>query len=105
MNKTLRSVGITLALVGGILLILFGLLDVFGATFRIISELSLLRGTVYSLAEIGIGVVCVVGSKYVSKLGWGLLLLVLGIIAGSLGGTLVALGAILGLISSFAKLK
>jgi hypothetical protein len=47
-----------------------------------------------------IGIICAIGSKYVGSLVWAIVLIVLGIIAGGIGGILVVLGALLGLISA-----
>jgi len=90
-------------LIGGILIILFGLLDLLGLSFRVFSLLSFIRGTLYGLVEIVIGAVCIMGSRRVSNLLWGIILLVLGIIAGHIGGSLVIVGAILGLVSTLLK--
>jgi uncharacterized membrane protein len=105
-TPTLTHVGYILALVGGIIIILFGLFDLLevgGRIFRDISLLSFLSGTTRALFQIAIGIVCTVGSKFVSKLVWAIVLLVLGIVAGTIGGTLVAVGAILGIVSLLLK--
>jgi hypothetical protein len=50
-----------------------------------------------------IGVVSIIGSRYVGTLVWAIVLLVLGILATGIGGVLVILGALLGLISVLIK--
>ena len=103
MANTLAYAGYILALVGGILIVVFGLLGFLGSAFLIFSPLAFLSGIVFSLAEIVIGIICIIGSRYVSTLIWAIILLVLGIIAGSIGGTLVVLGALLGIVSTLVK--
>ena len=105
-TSTLSYVGYILALAGGIIIILFGLFDLFGVVVRIfrdISLLSFLSGTVRALIQIIIGIVCIIGSRFISNLVWAIILLALGIIAGTLGGSLVVIGAILGLVSILLK--
>ena len=105
-TSTLAYVGYILALIGGIIVLLFGLFDLLEVGVRVFREVSLLgflSGTVRALAQIVIGIVCVIGSRFVSNLVWALVLLVLGIVAGTIGGTLVVIGAILGLVSVLLK--
>jgi len=102
-NSPLAYVGYILVLIGGLLIILYGLLELLGTTFLIFSPLAFLGSLVYAFAEIVIGVICIIGSRQVSTLIWGIILLVLGLIAGSIGGTLVVLGALLGLVSTIVK--
>jgi hypothetical protein len=61
--------------------------------------LSLLSGPVSALVQIVIGVVGIIGSRFISWLVWAIIFLILGIIAGTLEGSLVVIGAILGLLS------
>jgi phosphate starvation-inducible membrane PsiE len=97
--------GYILALIGGILIIVFGLLSLIGNSLG--SAFSpagyYLTGAMYSIVAIIIGVICIVGSKSVGTLVWAIVLLVLGIVSGGLGGALVILGALLGLVSIFVK--
>lgn len=105
-TPTLSYVGYILILVGGIIVLLFGLFDLLEVgvrIFRDISLLSFLSGTLRALAQVVIGIVCIIGSKFVSNLVWAIVLLVLGIVAGTLGGSLVVIGAILGLVSVLLK--
>jgi len=105
-SSTLSYVAYILALLGGIIIILFGVFDFFGVALRIFryaSVLSFLSGTVSALVQIVIGIVCIIGSRYISGLVWTIILLILGIIAGTLGGSLVVIGAILGLASILLK--
>ena len=105
-TSTLAYVGYILALVGGIIVLLFGLLGLFEVGIRIFRDISLLgflTGTIRSLAHIVIGIVCIIGSRFLSNLVWAIVLLVLGIVAGTIGGTLIVIGAILGLVSVLLK--
>ena len=106
MASKMSYAGYVLALTGGIIIVLFGVFDLLGVAireFRALEILPLFGGTIRALVQIIIGIVCIAGSKYVSTLTWGIILLILGIVAGNLGGTLVLIGAILGLISTTLK--
>ncbi len=103
---TLSYVGYIIALTGGIIIILFGLLDLLEVgvrIFRDISLLSFLSGTTWALTQIGFGIVCTIGFKFLSNLFWAIALLVIGIVAGTFWGTLVVIGAILGIVSILLK--
>ena len=97
--------GYILALIGGIIIIVFGLLGLIGNYLG--SAFSpagyYLSGTIYSIVAIIIGVICVIGSRSVGTLVWAIVLIVLGIISGGIGGALVIIGALLGLLTIFAK--
>jgi len=97
--------GYILVLLGGILLVIFGLLGVFGTVLIPFSPLYYIGASVHGLVTLIIGVICVIGSKYVARLEWAIILLVLGIVATGLGGTLVILGALLGLVSVLTTRK
>ena len=106
MTSSLSHTGYILALIGGIIIVLSGALHLLGATidfFRVLELLPVFGGTIRAIVQIIIGAVCIAGSKYVSNLTWTIILLILGVIAGNLGGTLVLIGAILGLISTTYK--
>jgi hypothetical protein len=105
-TSTLAYAGFILVLIGGIIVLLFGLFDLLKVgvgVFRGISLLGFLSGTAWSLAQIVIGTVCIIGSRFVSNLVWAIILLVLGLVAGTIGGTLIVIGAILGLVSVIIK--
>jgi hypothetical protein len=104
-NSRFAYWGYILALIGGIVIIVFGLLALIGSSLgNIFSPAGYyLSGAMYSIVAIIIGVICVIGSKSVGTLVWAVVLLVLGIISGGIGGTLVILGALLGLLSIFVK--
>ena len=86
-----------LALIGGILLIIFGLLSLIG-----FSRLSYLHFNFYAFAYDGIvslicGVIAIIGAKSASTL---VLAIVFIIVGGGLGGLLVVLGGLLGSLQS-----
>jgi len=104
--SSLSHTGYILALIGGIIILLSGLLNLLGATvefLRVLVFLPLFGSTTRAIIQIALGVVCIAGSKFVSTLTWAIVLLIFGIIAGNLGGTLVLVGAILGLISTTSR--
>lgn len=105
MNNSFAYWGYILALIGGILIIVFGLLGFIGYSLgSVFSPVGYyISGAIWSIVAIVIGVICVIGSKSVGTLVWAIVLLVLGIVSGGLGGALVILGALLGLVSIFVK--
>jgi hypothetical protein len=105
MNNSFAYWGYILALIGGILIIVFALLGLIGHSLdNAFSPAGrFIAGTIYSVIAIVIGAICIVGSKFVGTLVWAIVLLVLGIVAGGIGGALVIIGALLGLLSIFLK--
>jgi uncharacterized membrane protein len=106
MASSLSHTGYILVLIGGIIIILSGALNLLGEAFeffRIVEFLPFLGGSLRALIQILLGIVCIAGSRYVSTLTWAIILLILGLVAGNIGGTLVLVGAILGLISTTYK--
>jgi hypothetical protein len=104
--STLRQVGFILVLLGGIIILVFGVLDLLGVAFRIfrgLSVLSFVSGTASALIQIVIGAVCMIGSRFISGLLWVIILLILGLVAGTLGGSVVIVGALLGLVAVLLK--
>ncbi|NLB75057.1 MAG: hypothetical protein GX799_01135 [Crenarchaeota archaeon] len=96
---TLAYAGYVLALIGGIIIVISGLLTIIGSPFFAFSALSALGAFVNGIIQVVIGIICIIGSKQVKHLGWAIILLILGIIAGGIGGILVIVGALLGLIA------
>ena len=97
--------GYILALIGGILIIVFGFLGLIGNSLGSAYSPAgyYVSRAMYSIVAIVIGAICVIGSKSVGTLVWAIVLLVLGIVSGGIGGVLVILGALLGLVSIFVK--
>jgi hypothetical protein len=99
-RTSIGQLAFILALIGGVLLIIFGLLSLFSIA---LGGPSFFYWSVYSFAYSGLvmiicGIIAVIGARSVTTLLWAVILLVVGIIGGGLGGLLVVLGAIIGLI-------
>jgi hypothetical protein len=94
-----------LVLIGGILLVIFGLLSLFSIGF---GGPSFFYWSVYSFGYSGIvmlicGVIAVIGARSVTTIIWAIVLVIVGIIGGGLGGLLVILGGLIGLIVVITK--
>jgi hypothetical protein len=101
--SSLAYAGYILALIGGIIILIVGIITLFSSPFVGILNASFLSGIdafARGILAILLGIVAIIGSKYVSTLAWGIVLIIVGIIAGDLGGALVFFGALLGLIST-----
>jgi hypothetical protein len=99
-RTSLGQVAYILALIGGILLVIFGLLSLLSIGF---GGSAFFYWSIYSFAYSGIvmlicGIIAIIGSRSVTTLVWAIVLIIIGIIGGGLGGLLVLLGAIIGLI-------
>jgi hypothetical protein len=101
--NSLAYAGYIIALIGGIIILIFGVITLFSSPFIGIFNASFLGGLsafVRGIIAIILGIVAIAGAKYVSTLAWGIVLLIVGVLAGDLGGALVFFGALLGLIST-----
>ena len=87
-----------LVLIGGILLILFGLFTVLGGSFESRYLGISISGSIFGIA---IGIVALYGHTRIGEVVWAVILLVLGYFAGGLGGLLVLLGSLIALIMHF----
>jgi hypothetical protein len=106
-QTSLGRVAYYLALIGGILLVIFGLLSLFSIGF---GGPSFLYWSIYSFGYSGIvmlicGVIAVIGARSVTTLVWAIVLIIVGLIGGGLGGLLVLLGGIIGLIVALTHNK
>jgi hypothetical protein len=100
-DPTLGRVAYLLVLIGGILLVVFGLVSLIGtsiANFSLISGFGLGAGIV----QIILGIIALIGAKSASRLEWAIILIIVGLIAGGVGGILVLLGGIVSLILKYA---
>ena len=101
--------GSALALIGGILMIVFALLGSLGS----LASLGLFRGIPMAyafgsgiVAGMGVlvdlvgGVLAIFGSRRAYSLIWGVVLLIIGLVVGGWGGLLVLVGAIIALVAS-----
>lgn len=92
-----------LALVGGVLMIILGLLSLIASSFENFGPV-LHWGFAYgSIVTIICGVIAIVGSKSATTLVWAVVLIIVGIVGGGLGGLLVVLGGLLGLVVVVSK--
>lgn len=87
-----------LVLIGGILLILFGLVTVLGGSLESRYLGISLSGSIFGLA---VGLIALYGHSRIGEIVWAVVLAVLGYFAGGLGGLLVLLGSLIALIMHF----
>jgi len=105
-KSSLYSLARLLLIIGGLVLILGAVLDVVGGlrglfdlNFRI-SSLGFLTGVVIVIIA---GVVAFIGAGQISNVALNIILVVLGYLAGGLGGILVILGALVAIVTKFVK--
>jgi hypothetical protein len=92
-----------LALIGGILMVILGLLSFITSSFDNFGPF-LHWGFAYgSIVTIICGAVAIIGSKSANTLAWALVLIIVGIIGGGIGGFLVVIGGLLGLVTTLTK--
>ncbi len=96
----LSRVAYYLALIGGILMIVLGLIGFFGSFGAFIFHWGYSYGGIVTLI---MGIIAVIGAKNVNTLTWAIVLIVVGLIGGGLGGLLVLLGGIFGLLTTLGK--
>lgn len=96
-----------LALLGGILLVIFGLLSFIGYStenFRSVLHWGFFAyGDIGDIVAIVCGVIAIIGAKSARTLVWAIVLIVVGVVGSGLGGLLVVLGGLLGLIAVATK--
>jgi hypothetical protein len=82
-------------------MIVFGALSVLGVIVASEFAWPLLRfaSVGRDILAIILGIIAVMGARYIDYLGWSIGLIIVGIIGSGLGGILVLVGGILGLIS------
>jgi len=102
-DASLGRVAYVLALIGGVILVILGLLSFLGMAFSMItfSMFGPFGGSFWGIIEIVLGLVAIYGAKRVTDIAWAVVLIVVGVIGGGLGGLLVLLGGIIGLILHF----
>lgn len=102
-KASLGKLAYYLALIGGVILVIQGLLSFVGSAFMMFmpSMLGFLGGAIWGVIEIVLGLVAIYGAKRATDLTWDIILIVVGIIGGGLGGILVLLGGIVGIASKY----
>jgi len=102
-NASLSKLAYVLALIGGIILLIQGILSLIGmaVSFPVIYASPLGHFGYFAIITIILGIVAIYGSKRLKDLMWAVVLLIVGFVAGGLGGLLVLLGAICALILHF----
>ncbi len=102
-NPSLGRLAYYLALIGGIILVIQGILSFVGMAFMMFmpSMLGALGGAFWGIIEIILGLVAFYGAKRVNDLVWDIVLIIVGVLGGGLGGVLVLLGGIVGLASKY----
>ena len=92
-----------LALIGGILLVIFGLLSLIGYAFTYFGPFISFSFAYFGIVAIICGIIAIIGSKSVTTIVWAIVLIIVGVIGGGLGGLLVILGGLIGLIAVLIK--
>jgi hypothetical protein len=102
-KASLGRLAYILALIGGVILVIQGLLSFVGMAFMMFmpSMLGSLGGSFWGIIQIILGIVAIYGAKRATDLTWAIVLIVVGVIGGGLGGILVLIGGILGLVSKY----
>ena len=99
-GTSVSQIAYYLALIGGILMIVFGLLGFFGSFGDYYFHWGFTYGGIVTLI---MGIVAIVGARSASTLVWAIVLIIVGLIGGGLGGLLVLLGGIIGLVAALSK--
>ncbi len=88
-------------------MVVFGGLSFLGLAFSILIESPLRSlsglGLIRDVITVIFGVVAIIGSRQVDRLGWAIVLIIVGYIGGGIGGLLVLVGGILGLVAYFYR--
>ena len=111
-SKNLSSIPLAyiarvLVLIGGILMVLFGIIGLLSSAFTLpfrspLEDLNILSRA-YGLIPLILGIVAIFAAKYSNRLVWAIVLIVIGYLGGGIGGLLVLLGGVLGLVSVLIK--
>jgi hypothetical protein len=99
-GASVSTIAYYLALIGGVLMVLFGLIGLIADFGRFIFHWGFAYGGIVTLI---MGVIAIIGARSASTLVWAIVLIIVGAIGGGLGGLLVLLGGIFGLVSVLSK--
>ena len=100
---SLGQLAYVLALIGGIILVIQGILSFLRMPFPLFvpSIIGPIGGSYWGIIEIILGIIAIYGAKRATDLTWDIVLIIVGVIAGGLGGLLVLIGGIVGLLLRF----
>ena len=93
-----KGISKILVLIGGVLLIVFGLFTVLGGSFDYRYIGLSISGSIFGIV---VGLVALYGHNRIGEVAWAVILIVLGYFAGGIGGLLVLLGSLIALIMHF----
>jgi hypothetical protein len=102
----LWSLAKLLVLVGGLVLLIYGILGVLSGGVSVFAE-SLLNGAGRigeGAVKIVIGLIALLAYRFLKSLAWTIVVLILGIVAGGLGGILMLIGGIIALVAHFVRM-
>ena len=106
-SASLAITGRILVFVGGILVVISGALHLFEVVFTVLFS-SLLEnlgviGRGSGIVSLILGIIAITCARYSNRLVWAIIFIIIGFLAGELGGLLVLVGGILGLVSFLIK--
>lgn len=96
------KLGYVLALVGGLIIIVLSLASLAHYPLYLPIQVPLSSYVGLGVISLILGVVAVFGSKRVNELVWGIVLMVVGFLAGGVGGLLALIGGLVGLLARYA---
>lgn len=109
MNASLREISRVLSTIGGVLLVIFGALELFGGaigyfghpmwTAPLLTSFQISHRAIIALI---CGIVALVGAKRSPDLAWDVILIIVGAIAGGIGGLLALMGGVIGIAAKYA---
>ena len=104
-KSELWSLAKVLVLVGGIILLVTGLVEVLSGGVSLLAEsvLNGVGGVGEGIVKVVVGLIGLLAYRFLKSLAWTIVVLILGIIAGGLGGVLLLLGAIVALMATFVR--
>ena len=97
----MAKLGYVLALLGGIVIIVFSLAAILNAPLYIPFRSPLVSYFGIGAISLILGIVAVVGSRRVNELIWAIVLMAVGFLGGGIGGLLTLVGGLLGLLSRY----
>ena len=79
-NTSISQIAYILALIGGILLVIFGLLDLIGFTGLAVFHFSFYAFAYAGIVSLICGIIAIIGARSASTLVWAIVLIIVGII-------------------------